>query len=446
LSIDRPSGGLYSSSIVENNSPFIFYLFITCAFILAAALIPTTIFVWKRANIKTGKSALIGSQRELRWFLLASCIYLISNTFEILMPVEAATFFFAAVCYVFIAAVPTWWFLFSLEFTGRAAAVRRIKKYLWIVPVLAFVFAITNGYHHLLWREWYFISISPFRALRATAYGPWFWFLWAYLQALTLSGSAMVIAFILAGSGSLNRQSVLILLGTLVPVVVNAVYVLHVIPAFQKDFSSIAFGVSGLIVTSGVFTDRLFDLVPIARRALVEALEDPIVVVEAGGRIVDANAAAVSVCGLVPADLGFSRVEDHPFLARIVAHCAENDCAGRVEESPDGARWFEVRLNVALAGKRGLDLYAFRDVTERRRLSQDKAALAERLAGAQAEIRTLRGIIPVCSRCGTVRSDPDYRRKVEKYAESLNVSFFELAKIFFMLNPLLLKKFSISSL
>ena len=57
-------------------------------------------------------------------------------------------------------------------------------------------------------------------------------------------------------------------------------------------------------------------------------------------------------------------------------------------------------------------------MTERRRLAQDKAALAERLAGAQAEIRTLRGIIPVCSRCGTVRNDPDYRRKLEKYAES----------------------------
>jgi CheY-like chemotaxis protein len=46
---------------------------------------------------------------------------------------------------------------------------------------------------------------------------------------------------------------------------------------------------------------------------------------------------------------------------------------------------------------------------------QEKNRLIEKLQKALAEIKTLRGIIPICASCGKVRNDEGYWQKVEEY-------------------------------
>ena len=55
------------------------------------------------------------------------------------------------------------------------------------------------------------------------------------------------------------------------------------------------------------------------------------------------------------------------------------------------------------------------DITERRKIEQEKENLIQRLQQALEEVKTLRGIIPICSFCKKIRDDQGYWSQVETY-------------------------------
>jgi PAS domain S-box-containing protein len=56
-----------------------------------------------------------------------------------------------------------------------------------------------------------------------------------------------------------------------------------------------------------------------------------------------------------------------------------------------------------------------RDITERKRAEQEREALVQQLQAALAEVRTLRGFLPICSYCKSIRDDENYWQSVEAY-------------------------------
>jgi PAS domain S-box-containing protein len=55
------------------------------------------------------------------------------------------------------------------------------------------------------------------------------------------------------------------------------------------------------------------------------------------------------------------------------------------------------------------------DVTERKRAELAREKLVKKLQGALSEVKTLKGIIPICSSCKKIRNDKGYWEKVETY-------------------------------
>jgi PAS domain S-box-containing protein len=56
-----------------------------------------------------------------------------------------------------------------------------------------------------------------------------------------------------------------------------------------------------------------------------------------------------------------------------------------------------------------------RDITERKKKDNDLKELLSRLQNAIEEIKTLRGIVPICANCKKIRDDKGYWNQVEKY-------------------------------
>ena len=56
-----------------------------------------------------------------------------------------------------------------------------------------------------------------------------------------------------------------------------------------------------------------------------------------------------------------------------------------------------------------------RDHTERKRDEEEKEALINELKDALAKVRTLRGLLPICSSCKKIRDDKGYWNKIESY-------------------------------
>ena len=56
-----------------------------------------------------------------------------------------------------------------------------------------------------------------------------------------------------------------------------------------------------------------------------------------------------------------------------------------------------------------------RDITDRKRLEEEREQLVDKLRTARAEVRTLQQILPICSYCSRIRDDANYWQTVEGY-------------------------------
>lgn len=69
--------------------------------------------------------------------------------------------------------------------------------------------------------------------------------------------------------------------------------------------------------------------------------------------------------------------------------------------------------NGKLTGYQGID----RDITERRIMEHQREKLIVKLQKALAEIKELRGFLPICAECKKVRDDEGYWQQIEKYIQ-----------------------------
>ncbi len=399
---------------METFAPFQYYLFLACAALFGAGLLLALLLPYRRKATEAVK--------ESRTFLALSLAYLVCNTLELVSPTEEATLFFASSGYAFIGGIPVAIFLFAVRFSGHEAIATRLRFLQWAIPVGQLAVVFTNGAHRLHWVSWTFVRVGPFLSMRATGYGAAFWIMYAYLQAFALAGIALLCAAALSRSRAFNRQMLIVLVGALIPWVGNAVYVLRLIPDLAKDFTPVFYAVSAILFAVASQYDRLFGLIPIARSALVEVLADPLVAVDGAGRIIDSNPAARAVCALPQNPAGMP-VESNRFLFSVTETLARSGTS-LTEASPDGERWYEVRATDVRAGDRALRLFSMRDITERRRLLEEKSELIERLSAALSDIRTLEGIVPICVSCKKVRDDSGYWEQVESYVSSHTMAEF----------------------
>lgn len=120
-----------------------------------------------------------------------------------------------------------------------------------------------------------------------------------------------------------------------------------------------------------------------------------------------------------------------------------NDIIGKtvLEVLPNTeSHWFETYGQVALTGeaiqfenytqelkkhfevsaycpKQGQFVTVFNDITDKKNAEAEKDRLIEELQQAVNEIKTLRGILPICSICKQIRDDKGYWNKIEAYIE-----------------------------
>ncbi len=66
----------------------------------------------------------------------------------------------------------------------------------------------------------------------------------------------------------------------------------------------------------------------------------------------------------------------------------------------------------------------WRDITERKRVETDRERLVVELQNALAQVKTLGGLLPICSGCKKTRDDKNYWHQVDSYiSEHTNATF-----------------------
>ena len=127
------------------------------------------------------------------------------------------------VSYLGSAPIAVFLLLFALEFTHRGKWItRRNVLLLMIIPVLSWVMAFTNDWHHLLWSSFSYVSVAA--NVLIYHHGPYYWVMTIYIYAAILAATWFMIGYALRSRELYRIQSVGMIIATLVPWIGELIY------------------------------------------------------------------------------------------------------------------------------------------------------------------------------------------------------------------------------
>ena len=310
--------------------------------------------------------------------------------------------------------LPVAWLALVLEYMGRDAwLTRRRLMILSIIPAFTVVLVATNPHHHWMW------TTLLIDGQTQVTNGFWFWFYTVYAYGLVFIGCAMLVQRCFDSTGLYRHQAFLLLLSGLVPWSASGIELLF-FRLLPVSLASFAFSITGLVLALGILRLQLFDLAPLARSAILEQMRDGVIVLDVHGRIVDANPAAqwllnVPVAGAI-GNLGNQALRHWAELSEILrkGDVSETEVVLRFEEQE---QHFEVRVAAFRDHKDGHKawLINLRDVSEQRRAEIAREQTLRELQEVLAEVKTLKGLLPICAGCKRIRDDQGYWNQIEAY-------------------------------
>ena len=357
------------------------------AAVLAANAILTgalALRVWRQSQVP-GRRAFAGT-------MMALAIWAGGYACETLAPsVEAKTAWLRVENLGIVTLVPLF-FLFALRYTGGSVAASRwALGAVSVVPVLTLLL-LSSGTGASL----HYASLRPFSDAGGplvVAGGPWYHLQTVHSHLLMLAATALILRAMIRRPERYRAPAAVLLLGIAAPWAANVYYLAgRVWPGLASplDFTPLAFGVLGLVYGVGVFRLRLFDIVPLARDAILEGLPDVVLVLDSDDRVADLNKAAAGLLGASRASLVGRRAEvalgSLPALADCVAETHEGQRTVEMPGTPP--RWLEVAvspLHDRLGGRTGRVVVA-RDVSGRHHAGEQIRLLSAAIGSAASAV------------------------------------------------------------
>jgi PAS domain S-box-containing protein len=224
-----------------------------------------------------------GITAPLQVLLVAVVVWMTMALLDNLGISPGISYTFTKLTYLGIPTVATAWFLVALEYTDRGDfASRRLLVALAIEPILVNVAVWTNDVHELFWELDWSRAVTP---IVDGGHGVLFFVHAVYLYVLTMAGVIVVADVIRRRERLFQRQSVVLGVCALVPLVANVLFIAQVV---DVDPTPPAFLVSGVLFYWVVARGNVAAVSPIARQTVIDTMGAAMFVVS-DGRLVDVN-------------------------------------------------------------------------------------------------------------------------------------------------------------
>ena len=227
------------------------------------------------------------AKSQLRtWFLLTIACLVICNIGLICQILFSEKFSIPPIYFDYFVYIGTCFLPICLLFTSLIFSKTKIKfkkQYLLllIIPVLSLLILWTNDFHHLFYTKY---SIN----LNETEYGPYLIIHSVYSYSLLLLSLVILVKYSIKNAGFFSKQSLLIILGTLVPLVVNFISYLGIIKS-NVYVTPITFTIAVFLYALAIFKFKFLSITPIALQTIVDRMSDGYLVINEENKIIDFN-------------------------------------------------------------------------------------------------------------------------------------------------------------
>ncbi len=150
-----------------------------------------------------------------------------------------------------------------------------------VIPIISTILLLTNEYHHLLYVK-YSTNITEL------VYGKWFPIHSVYSYGLYFIAIIIFLKYSFKNSGFFSKQSLLLTLGTCIPLIINLLGTAKIIQ-ISMYATPIAFAFMALFYAIAIFKFKFISSAPIALQKIVDQISDSYIILDENYNIIDFN-------------------------------------------------------------------------------------------------------------------------------------------------------------
>ena len=269
---------------IWHTNPFSIFLFVSCALMIGLGVVAW----WQRASLGI----------EILVLLCGNLLWLAGYAAALGVNDYSAHMFWAKFQFLGIGIVFFGILLFTLKQSDHPRWMTRRKLLLlMIVPVTGMLLAWSNDWHHLVWLDAQLVNRNGL-ALLDIQYGPFLWFYTVYNYLSLAFGGLIFWRKYLQGSDRERGQAAIILVGLLLPFLVNIFYLSKLNYFPYLDLTMLGCTLTSSFITWGMLRYFILDKFVIPRNKVVQDMPDAVMVMDARDRLRDVNPAALKLLGL----------------------------------------------------------------------------------------------------------------------------------------------------
>lgn len=254
---------------------------------LSLALI---IYAWLRKGTR--------SVRPYIWHMAGQSILVIAYILELLDNNVAGKTFWDGFQWIASSILPVTFLVFVAEYTEQKfRKPKRLLLLAFIVPVVFLGLTATNSLHHLVYQNVYLNSTPPFHELRYQ-YTPVMYAYTLYGYVLSSIGMAWLIRRFFLLHNLYRAQIAVIILGFLTLAVGSILTLSDFRFILQQDSAPLVAILANLTIAWGFFRFRIFEVAPVGREKVFEAIIDPVVILDQNNTVIDINRSMLDMLGM----------------------------------------------------------------------------------------------------------------------------------------------------
>lgn len=339
--------------------------------------ITLAVYVAYQAQLKD-----FGNRYLLIWFSLAALICLSFLLSTVSPSYEMAWFWsrwrLTALCFITPISL-----LYVLVYTERARWVNPYSLFFLLgIPTLRSLLIWTNAEHQLIFETWAYQQVYNINLEVYTLSRWWSWFN-IYQYALSLIVLMLLFFKVLNSVPPYRSQSIIVLSIPLFPLTFSVASVTKILPPDMPILTPLGFALAGFVLALALLRYRLLDVMPMAYDAILNGIQDGVIVADGQRRFLAINPAAEAIIGR-PVQNILGKVPEEAFNARpdlLERYGKLDKVQDELRLERDGQHYtYDLRIfPITLHTKTIGSIVVLRDISARKAAEMKREALIDEL-------------------------------------------------------------------